>query len=106
MRRPIEVLDKLAFLDGFGGALVSASTAGNTDIGIDDVLAVALGNSAHGALIGASAAIQTSVSVDLVLAITLGNSANRASIGASAASDAIVGNLISHGMYLLFKFGT
>ena len=54
--------NELAFLDSFGGALISAGAAGNADIGVDDVLAVALGNSLNGALVGAGAASDTSVS--------------------------------------------
>ena len=54
--------EKLAFLNSFGGALISAGAAGNADISVDNVLAVALGNSLNGALIGAGAASNTSVS--------------------------------------------
>jgi hypothetical protein len=70
VRRPIEVLEKLAFLDGFGGALISTSAAGNADIGIDDELAFALGNSLNGALLSAGAAGNTSVSNDVSHGIT------------------------------------
>ena len=62
--------DKLAFLDGFGGALLSAGTAGNADIGIDNVLAVAFGNSLNRALLGAGAAGNASVSNDVSHGIT------------------------------------
>ena len=54
--------EKLAFLDSLDGALVSAGTAGNADISVDNVLAFTLGNSLNGALIGAGAAGDTSVS--------------------------------------------
>ena len=53
---------ELLFLDSFGGALISASAAGNADISVDNVLAFALGNSLNGALVGAGAASNTSVS--------------------------------------------
>jgi hypothetical protein len=57
--------EKLAFLDSLNGALVSASTAGNAGVGVDDVLAFAFGNSLNGALIGAGAASNTSVRNDV-----------------------------------------
>ena len=53
--------EELAFLDGFSGALISAGTAADADIGIDDVLVLALGNSLNGALIGAGAALHAGI---------------------------------------------
>lgn len=61
--------------------------------------------STNGASGSASSAIDAIIGVDDELAVLFGNSADGAFIGASAASDAIVGNLISHGMYLLIIFG-
>ena len=61
--------EKLAFLDSLNRALVSAGTAGNADIGVDDVLAVALGNSLNGALVSAGTAGDTSVSNDVTQAV-------------------------------------
>ena len=52
---------RLAFLDGLGGALISASAAGNADVGVDLVLAVTLGDSLNGALISAGAASDTCI---------------------------------------------
>ena len=57
--------------------------------------------SGNGADVSASAAVDAQVSVDFVLAVTLGDSGNGAALGASAASDAGIGNLVSHGRYLL-----
>ena len=51
-----------AFLDSFGGALIGAGAAGNADISVDDVLAVALRDSLNGALVSAGTASDTSVS--------------------------------------------
>ena len=64
VRRPIIVdfEEELAFLDSLSGALIGASTAGNADVSVDDVLAVAFGDSLNGALVGAGAAGDTSVS--------------------------------------------
>ena len=62
--------------------------------------------STNGASRSASAAIDAIVSVDHELAVLFGNSGNGAFVSASAASDAFIRNLISHSMYLLFKFGT
>jgi len=54
--------EESGFFNCFSGALISAGTAADTDIGIDDVLVFALGNSLNGALLGAGAALHTSVS--------------------------------------------
>ena len=54
--------EELAFLDSFGGALIGAGTAGNADVSVDDVLAVALRDSLNGALVSAGTASDTSVS--------------------------------------------
>ena len=62
MRRPNSGCKKLAFLDSFDGALVSASAAGNADVSVDDVLLVALGDSLDGALVSAGTALDTSIS--------------------------------------------
>jgi hypothetical protein len=53
---------ELAFLDSGNGALVSASAAGNADVSVDLVLAVALSDSGNGALISTSAAGDASIS--------------------------------------------
>ena len=52
--------------------------------------------SAYGTNVSTSAALDASVGVDLILAVALGDSAYRALIGTSAARDTIVRNLISH----------
>ena len=59
-----------AFLDSFGGALIGTSAAGNADVSVDDVLAVAFGNGLNGALISTGAACDTSVSNDVCHDIT------------------------------------
>ena len=56
------MLSELLLDDSFGGALLSAGTAADTDIGIDDENAVTLGNSLYGALLSAGTAAQASVS--------------------------------------------
>ena len=53
--------ERLAFLDCLSGAVVSASAAADANVGIDDVLVFALGNSLDGAVVSASAALDTSV---------------------------------------------
>ena len=58
----IVILCESAFLDSFGGALIGAGAAGNADISVDDVLAVALRDSLNGALVSAGTASDTSVS--------------------------------------------
>ena len=58
----IVILNESAFLDSFGGALIGAGAAGNADISVDDVLAVALRDSLNGALVSAGTASDTSVS--------------------------------------------
>jgi hypothetical protein len=63
VRRPKRDCQKGLLLDdSFNGALISASTAGNADIGVDLVGSVTLRDSLNGALIGAGAALDTSVS--------------------------------------------
>ena len=52
--------------------------------------------STYRAVICASTAAETFVSVDYVLAVSLGNAFNRAVFCASAASDALISNLVSH----------
>ncbi len=61
MRRPNSGCKKLAFLDSFDGALVSASAAGNADISVADVLVFAFGNSLNGALVSAGTTLDASV---------------------------------------------
>ena len=61
----LNMLRNSALRDGAGGAGISAGTAIDAGIGVDDVLAVALGNSAHGAGIGASAAAHASIADDI-----------------------------------------
>ena len=53
--------EELGFLDCFGGALISAGTAADTDIGIDDVLVLTLGDSLDRALIGTGAALDAGI---------------------------------------------
>ena len=60
--RPSSCFVELAFLDSFNGALISASTAGNADVSVDDVLVCTLGNSLNGALVCTSAALDASIS--------------------------------------------
>ena len=62
MRRPNSRCKKLAFLDSFDGALVSASAAGNADVSVDDVLVFAFRDSLNGALVSAGTALNASVS--------------------------------------------
>ena len=54
--------EESAFLDSFGGAVVSASATADTNISIDDELVFTLGNSLDGAVVSASAALDTSIS--------------------------------------------
>ena len=68
-------LEELGFLNCFGGALFSAGTAADADIGIDDVLVFALRDSLNGALLSAGAAL-----------------------------DAGIGNVKSHDCYLLVEY--
>jgi hypothetical protein len=56
------IIGELLFYDCLNGALVSARTAVNADISVDDVHLVALGDCLNGALISASATLDTSVS--------------------------------------------
>ena len=58
----IAIQKESAFLDSFGGALIGAGAAGNADISVDDVLALALRDSLNGALVSAGTASDTSVS--------------------------------------------
>ena len=51
-----------AFLDCFGGAVVSAGAAIDTQISVDDIDAVAFGNSLNGAVVYTGAAANASVS--------------------------------------------
>ena len=50
----------------------------------------------NGAVLGAGAAVDTQISVDDVLAVTLGDSLNGAVVNTGAAADASIGNSISH----------
>jgi len=52
----------LTFLNGLNGALVGTGAAADANVGIDDELLVALGNSLDGALVSAGTALDTSVS--------------------------------------------
>ena len=61
----LSMLRSSALRDGAGGAGISAGTAIDAGIGVDDVLAVALRNRTHGARIGASAAAHTSIADDI-----------------------------------------
>ena len=54
--------EELAFLDSLSGAVVGTGTAADTNIGIDDVLVFALGNSLNGAVVSTSATLDASVS--------------------------------------------
>ena len=51
-----------AFYDCFYGAVISAGTAINANISVDDVHLIALGDSFYGAVVCASAALDTSIS--------------------------------------------
>ena len=62
MRRPMAIEAESTFLDSFAGALVGAGAAADTDIGIDDILVLTLGNRLNGALVGTGAALHASVS--------------------------------------------
>ena len=65
---------------------------------VSDLLSL---GSSYGAIVSAGTAIDALVSVDNVLAILLGDSLNGAGISASAAADALVKiNLVSHFSYL------
>jgi hypothetical protein len=55
------MVSKLLLDDGFDGALLSASTAGNAGIGVD-LVDIALGNGLNGALCSAGTASDASVS--------------------------------------------
>jgi hypothetical protein len=54
--------ERLLLHDSFNGAVVNAGAAANADVGVDDVLLVALGDSLDGAVVGAGAALDASVS--------------------------------------------
>ena len=62
MRRPMAIEAESTFLDSFAGALVGAGAAADTDIGIDDVLVLTLGNCLDGTLLSAGAALDTGIS--------------------------------------------
>ena len=53
-----------ALFDGGNGAVVNTGAAADASIGIDNVLAVALGNSLNGAVVSAGAAGNTSIGDD------------------------------------------
>ena len=53
--------EKLLLNDSFGGALLSAGAAADTDISVNDKLAVALGNSLDGALLSAGTTNHSSI---------------------------------------------
>ena len=61
-------------------------------------------DSTHGALFGTSAAINASTGVDDVLAVALGDRPNGAALGASAAHDASITNNKSHFVTPPFQF--
>ena len=63
--RPSELRIVLLLDNSLGGALLSASTAGNAGVSVDDVDAVTLRDSLGGALTGAAAASNASIG-DLV----------------------------------------
>lgn len=52
--------------------------------------------SAYGAVVSTRAAVDAGAGIDNILAITLGNCGNGAAVCASAAGNTFVGNLISH----------
>ena len=54
-------MKKLLLNDSFGGALLSAGAAADTDVSIDDELAVALGNSLDGAQLSAGTSHHASI---------------------------------------------
>jgi hypothetical protein len=55
-------MEESAFHDGLDGAVVSASAAADTDISVDDVLLVTLGDSLNGAVVSTSATLEASIS--------------------------------------------
>ena len=57
--------ERLLLHDSFNGAVVNAGAAANADVGVDDVLLVALGDSLNGAVLGAGAALDASVRNDV-----------------------------------------
>ena len=62
--------------------------------------------STNGASRSASTAVNAVIGIDDEFAVLFRDGADRAFIGASAASDAFIGNLISHGKYLLLCSGS
>ena len=62
---------------------------------------LSLNRCANRAGTGAGTAIDAVVSVDNVLAVGFGDAAYGALVSASAAGDALIGNLISHGVTIL-----
>ena len=67
-------MEELLFNDCFNGAVLGAGAAVDTQISVDDVLAVTLGDSLDGALIGTGAASDTSVSNSVSHGVTSQNS--------------------------------
>ena len=65
LRRQTADAEESAFLDSLDGAVVGASATADTNIGIDDVLLIALGDSLNGAVVGAGAALDASVRNDV-----------------------------------------
>ena len=53
---------ELLFLDGLDGAVLSASAAADTNVGIDDVLLVALRDSLNGAVVSTATALDACIS--------------------------------------------
>ena len=55
------IIGESAFLDCFNGAVASAGTAVDTDVSVDNELAVTLGDSFNGAILSAGAAVDTCI---------------------------------------------
>ena len=63
---------------------------------MSDDQGLALNRSRHRAVLGASAAVDAGVSVDDVLAVAFGNSLNGAVVNTGAAANASISNFVSH----------
>jgi hypothetical protein len=66
-------------------------------------LGLFLNRSANRAGTGAGAAIDAIVLIDNVLAVLFGDAAYGALVSASAAGDALIGNLVCHGVTILSR---
>jgi hypothetical protein len=57
----LRIQKESAFLDSLNGAVVGAGAAADANIGIDDVLVLALRDSLDGAVVGTGAALDASI---------------------------------------------